>query len=104
MMMISDASVGGNAIMTCYESIGYITALMLRAAQDQDWETLIDGSSPLAMTRRASHPSNRGASKRSSAKCWPTMPRFACSRNRGSINSIACSATPIAKAGSPPPT
>jgi flagellar protein FliT len=31
--------------MTCYESIGYITSLMLRAAQDQDWETLMDAES-----------------------------------------------------------
>jgi len=29
-------------VMAYYESIGYVTRLMLRAAQDHDWEMLVD--------------------------------------------------------------
>jgi flagellar protein FliT len=52
MMTISDSSVRDNAIMNYYESIGYITSLMLRAAQDQDWETLVDAESCCAQLIR----------------------------------------------------
>jgi flagellar protein FliT len=41
-MTMVDTATSDGAVMAYYESVCHVTGLMLRAAQDQDWETLVE--------------------------------------------------------------